>query len=94
MAPLVVQGINTAEIRERFRASSGRTGELGRLQDRPKVAKVTEKLREVLLGLDCFSLSTTTTKGPKLGGTTWKERACCLRDQGYDLRSLELVMFL
>ena len=38
----MVQGINTADIKEESRAGPVRTGYLGRLQSRPKVAKVAE----------------------------------------------------
>ena len=38
----MVQGINISEIREGSWAGPVRTGQLGKLQDRPKVAKIDE----------------------------------------------------
>ena len=43
VAPLVEQGLDSPEIKVGPSIGPVRTGKLGRLQDRPKLAKVAEK---------------------------------------------------
>ena len=47
MAPLLVHGTCTADVREGLKADLVRTGQLGRLQDRPKVVEIDEKFAAI-----------------------------------------------